>query len=151
MKNSIQSYYRKSIEILSSFPGFIIPILIFAILSDNSKHLIVFCATLAVVAVLHRLIKTIFPTIRPKPYKKDIWNLFFFSSSSFPSNHTAGAFMLYFFSSYLIPQYDDVFLLFAISVALSRIYLAKHYPIDILGAVISSYIIFRVAIAYVYL
>jgi len=57
------------------------------------------------------------------------------SKKSFPSNHSANIFFIYFMLSILYPNKYKYFLLIAIMVAISRVYVGVHYPFDIiLGA-----------------
>lgn len=53
-------------------------------------------------------------------------------NGSFPSGHTANAFMLATMLSVALPQLSLLFFCGALLVGLSRIYLGVHYPLDVL-------------------
>ena len=55
------------------------------------------------------------------------------SKKSFPSNHSANIFFLYFIISTIYPNQKKYFLFLALIVALSRIYIGVHYPFDIIS------------------
>ncbi len=54
------------------------------------------------------------------------------SKKSFPSNHSANIFFLYFMLSTIYPNKKKYFLFLAFMVALSRIYVGVHYPFDVI-------------------
>ena len=55
------------------------------------------------------------------------------SRKSFPSNHSANMFFIYFILSILYPKKSQYFLAIAIIVGISRIYVGVHYPFDVIS------------------
>lgn len=55
---------------------------------------------------------------------------------SFPSGHTAAAFLFYFNISFYYPALAPWFLLWAILIALSRVVLGLHYPSDLIAGLL---------------
>ena len=55
------------------------------------------------------------------------------SRKSFPSNHSANIFFIYFILSILYPKKRRYFLTIAIIVGISRIYVGVHYPFDVIA------------------
>lgn len=146
MKQAWQDRVWTTVVSISSFPWFALPIALYALLVQDVTAIVVFLLTLFVLAVIHLILKAIFRTKRPEWYKKDHILLPTPVDSSFPSNHTAGAFLLYFFVQTTIPQLSFLFLFFALLVALSRLQLHKHHPIDVIGGFITSYVVFFFAV-----
>ena len=137
--------FRKTINFLASFPGFFIPIGIFAYFIRDIRIITLFVLTLITVATIQLLIKYLVPTQRPSGYHPDEIMLNTSIYSSFPSNHTSWSFILFLFVYGFLPHLTIWFWLFAISVALGRIYLKKHHPRDILWSIIISLIIYELA------
>ena len=70
--------------------------------------------------------------------------------TSFPSGHTAASFAAAIMLGYGLPKYKNYFLGLAVLIAISRLYLAVHFPTDVLiGAIIGS--VTSVLILYFYL
>ena len=55
------------------------------------------------------------------------------AKKSFPSNHSANIFFIYFILSILYPNKWKYFLLIAVIVGISRIYVGVHYPFDVIS------------------
>jgi len=146
MKQSWQDAIRQTVVQVSSFPGFVLPIVLFALLAHDVSSVVAFLISLSVLAIVHLILKAIFRTSRPVGYKKDHVRVPVVVDGSFPSNHTAGAFLLYFFVQATIPPLNFLFLFFAVLVAVSRLQLNKHHPIDVIGGFITAYIVFFFAV-----
>lgn len=144
-KKSIQTWQDKmwdTVVTVSSFPWFILPISLYALLIHDISIVVIFLLSMWVLAFIQMLIKYFFPTPRPSGYVKTDYLLPTFVDSSFPSNHAAGSFLLYFFVQATIPQLHFVFLFFALLVGLSRVHLHKHHPIDIVWWFMTAYLVF---------
>ncbi len=63
------------------------------------------------------------------------------SGFSFPSSHATILFALAFAVSFLYPKYGKVLLFMAILVALSRVILGVHYPVDVLAGAGLGYLV----------
>lgn len=79
---------------------------------------------------------------RPEEESSSRWN------SSFPSGHAAGAFSLATVLSNRYPRLRPVFYLVASAVALSRVYLGRHYPSDVLAGSLIGYASSRVVLTH---
>ncbi|MGL4562181.1 MAG: phosphatase PAP2 family protein [Brevinema sp.] len=67
---------------------------------------------------------------------------------SFPSGHTCAAFTMFFVSKILFPMIWPYLFFIALIIALSRIYLAVHYPTDIFGGIVVAYISSKIGITF---
>lgn len=146
MQKSWQDTIWQTVVQISSFPWFALPITLYALLVQDVSSIAAFLISLVVLAIGHLILKAIFRTPRPAGYKKDHVLLSTPVDSSFPSNHTAGAFLLYFFVEATIAPLSFLFLFFALLVAVSRLELKKHHPIDVIGGFMTAYIVFFFAV-----
>ncbi|MFN4216164.1 MAG: phosphatase PAP2 family protein [Brevinematales bacterium] len=97
--------------------------------------------------LLQFLIKNIFTRDRPYVKHGDISILLAPPDRfSFPSGHTAGAFTVVFFLWYFYPLWTWPFLVLAILIGFSRMYLGLHYPTDVLAGMVLGYVSVRVAL-----
>ena len=68
--------------------------------------------------------------------------------NSFPSGHTATAFILFFLTLYFFPNKKTFWIgaAYAILCGYSRIYLGQHFPLDIAGGIIVAILSFQLSI-----
>jgi len=68
--------------------------------------------------------------------------------NSFPSGHTATAFVLFFLTLYFFPNKKTfcIAAAYAILCAYSRIYLGQHFPLDIAGGIVVAILSFQISI-----
>ena len=70
------------------------------------------------------------------------------SNSSFPSGHATGAFALATAFSHSYPKITIPAYLGAAAIGLSRVYLGRHYPADVLAGALIGYATARFVIRY---
>ena len=63
------------------------------------------------------------------------------SQKSFPSNHAANMFSICYLLAYIYNDQKKYFMTFAILIAISRIYVGVHYPLDVLAGMLIGFII----------
>jgi undecaprenyl-diphosphatase len=68
---------------------------------------------------------------------------------SFPSAHTAFAFMMATLLSYWFPKYRVIFLIVAGLIGWTRIYLGLHYPTDVIAGALLGYGITKLFLHYI--
>lgn len=124
-----------------------IPILIFAMIFTKKKMSLV-AANFAISTLLAQGLKRLVfsDALRPSTLINDGYVLHFvegvkmYSQNSFPSGHTATAFAAAFTITMLLRKKNKLkylFVIMAFLVAYSRVYLAQHYPVDVVaGAII---------------
>jgi undecaprenyl-diphosphatase len=97
--------------------------------------------------ILQQIIKNLFSRQRPYVSHEEISIVINPPDRfSFPSGHTAGAFVLVFFFWYFYPFLFVPMLVIATLIAFSRMYLGLHYPTDVMAGVVLGYISARLGI-----
>ncbi|MDY3118701.1 MAG: phosphatase PAP2 family protein [Peptoniphilus sp.] len=135
-------------------PGFLVGLSIFMLLFG--KRWIGSAAwemvlALAIAAIIVQVLKRIISRSRPYWVVKNL-NTYGIDlrDYSFPSGHTTAAFTVATTFSLYFPRLAALFILLAFLVAVSRTYLAVHYPTDVLAGVIIGIIVGYVVHMYVY-
>lgn len=124
----------------------LIPIAIYFLLT-NYRKLLLFVTSFAITGILVQIVKNIYHSPRPKVYfAAQLSHIYFIkgvtilTSNSFPSGHTVTAFSAATVLAYLTvnKRWSFIFLLVAILVAYSRMYMSEHFFEDVTaGSIIS--------------
>lgn len=126
-------------------------LLIFFVYKDHSKSFLLVTVIVGTI-VLNTLLKFYFKRERPEIYRILDANGF-----SFPSGHTMMAFSLYTIIAYIFwrnvkkPIYRVFLIMFTVFmisiISIGRIYLGVHYPSDIAGGIIASFLWVTIVVA----
>jgi membrane-associated phospholipid phosphatase len=119
----------------------IIPIGVILFISGRKKLALAVLASYLLSGLAVQVIKNLYSFPRPLTYFNNhiaihtIRNYLPKGFSSFPSGHSASAFALAASIAYFTPRwkYSFLLLLFGCAVAFSRIYVAAHFPVDVLA------------------
>jgi undecaprenyl-diphosphatase len=140
---------------------FLLLFFIALILTKRTKHMAVIIVIFIVNAVAFELLK--YGVGRHRPFVNnevilraqhlftDSMETVYGKTRSFPSGHTAIAFMLATFLSYRRKKYRVLFYSLACAVGVSRIYLGVHYPIDIVAGLILGVVVAKLCLSSNYL
>jgi len=130
-------------EIISFFGNFFIVLIFSTILFfyDKKKRewIVPLWATFFITFAVVFLLKIIIG--RERPSYEVLYPLFNIASASFPSLHTAAAFSIMCLLDREFPKFVFVWTLFAILVAVSRIYLNAHYLSDVIAGALLGFVI----------
>ena len=150
---SLVPYHSKPLDIFFTcftYLGDGIVILLLAVVAFIRKykwHGIAIIVSYALSGLLSQVIKYFFPSPRPAVFFREMGQSFYEipgvtlmkSMASLPSGHTASAFALFSVLVLMNPRskWNVLWLILAVAVGYSRIYLGNHFLIDVLcGAVI---------------
>jgi len=149
--NRINSpFFDQYFKCMTEFGAFLLiaPIIIIMALF-RYRYALMAIASSVLASLLVQILKRIFyaDSPRPKVVFQDICDLHFVenvhlhSSHSFPSGHTAGAFALFIVLALINkrPVWQFLFLIMAVLVGYSRMYLSQHFLIDVVvGSVVGT-------------
>lgn len=137
--------------IFSDFLIYAIPLIIFGVyfISKKRKKIGIMLVKIMSAVILVALVEytTNQVVARPRPFisHNDIYQLAKFfalpTDYSFPSGHTSLAFALSFSVFINWKKFGLILLIPAFLVGLSRIFVGVHYPVDILGGIITALIV----------
>ncbi|MBK3497096.1 phosphatase PAP2 family protein [Viridibacillus sp. YIM B01967] len=105
----------------------------------ENRKIVLYALTIVILTIgIDKIIEMAY--FRPRPYVNHAVTLLFEKSNldpSFPSNHAAGSFALAFALFWKRRKVGSILIIMACLMALSRIFIGVHYPLDVLaGAII---------------
>ncbi len=131
--------------------GIVVGIFIFILLFVKYRYaIIVSISGIFTIILVHFLKQYMFPDVdRPYLFFKNIHELYYINGvdnhilNSFPSGHTATGFLNFFLFSLIVNNnyLKLLFLIFAVLIGYSRVYLSQHFLIDVYFASIFSILI----------
>ncbi len=149
LRNKFLTFFFKILSILGDW--WTSTIFSLAILPFNIKLGTLIIVSQLIQVILQKGIKNVI--LRKRPYIKNRFSIPRLivppDKFSFPSGHTAGAFVLFFCINSYLPSISWVFLIVAILIGISRIYLGVHYFTDVLFGFILGFVSFEIGTAIV--
>jgi len=152
----INNYHNKTADIafqVFSFlgTGYITALFVIIYLFIRYRYAIVLAASGIAVAIIVRIFKLlIFPDLqRPVSYFKGVYDLYLVegvkvhSYYSFPSGHTATAFVLFMILAVFVEKkwLKFIFCILALLTGYSRMYLSQHFLVDVVGGSVIGVIV----------
>ncbi|MBD8006443.1 phosphatase PAP2 family protein [Bacillus norwichensis] len=106
----------------------------------ENRKIVMYVLTITIIVMgMNKAIELMY--FRPRPFVTHSVHLLSHKTSadpSFPSNHSAGAFAMTWALFFYRKKIGSILLILAIFMALSRIYIGVHYPLDVTtGAIIA--------------
>jgi len=108
----------------------ILIVLIILLFITEKKHLPKYLLSFAIAITITTVLKYLFMV--PRPENQVISQ----SGFSFPSGHTATAFVSLPYLNKIYPKLKPLWLILVLIIALSRLYIGAHYPSDIIAGTI---------------
>lgn len=109
----------------------------------ENRQIVLLAITITVIVLgANKIIEMIY--FRPRPFVTHAVHLLSDKSDldpSFPSNHSAGSFALAFALFWKRRKIGTVLLVFAVCMALSRIFVGVHYPLDVLAGAVIAFLV----------
>ncbi|VEF48253.1 phosphoesterase PA-phosphatase-like protein [Bacillus freudenreichii] len=109
----------------------------------KNRKIVLYALTITIIVLgINKLIELMY--FRPRPFVTYAVNLLSDKESSdpsFPSNHSAGAFAIAIALYWHRKKVGSVLLIMAFFMALSRIYIGVHYPLDVTAGAIIALIV----------
>ncbi|MDD1474922.1 phosphatase PAP2 family protein [Dolichospermum sp. ST_sed4] len=139
----LQSFRNSFFDFLSIFFAYTFSTTVLAIFTvillaiffiKKNKKIFLIPVALCVLTIIVKILKDV--VARPRPEYMLQLPMLPYSQYSFPSGHTAAAFLLAVLLSKQYPKYKFLFYSIAILVGLSRIYLGLHYLSDVIASVL---------------
>lgn len=127
-------------------------ILPWTVLKKHSYHVAVYVYTLTVTMAVHHVFIMLFPASGPVylrgellpegwifiPAMNWIYQNLDSGGGAFPSLHVAAAMVLFYFSRNFFPRLQPVMALFTLSVLVSTVADAFHYPVDVTAGIVTG-------------
>ncbi len=152
LSNPFLDYFFKTITHFADIGiGWILVAIILTIIPKTRRVGIICCISILIGALITNVaLKNIVARVRPYEYKDMILLIKEQSDHSFPSGHTTASFAasLVFLKEKLSigkVRLDYIFLILAILISFSRLYLYVHFPTDVFAGVLVGWVAYKMA------